>query len=222
MNIKTQIFSIAAQQFQPECIGTKVLIDQEQFTTNVLVPSIEKLERTKPVVVVGVEDAVAREIFSCGVGAHTHNPEDYVVRKWRDEVLLCLRREHAARTVSANLIVHTRDAFLSDPQLTGHQRAWLEDDTTHVLVACLASGGPEESLPSPHRWVRNLAGDSSAPSSMLLTARILEKSGYDPKVAKAMDPETLYGAGIDTAVQHFVSEAVAIASYDALWCVVAD
>jgi hypothetical protein len=98
---------------------------------------------------------------SAGVGKHTQDPSDYVARLYRGKVRLFLRRENAEPTTSLSVVVYTRDAYLSDPDVQGEpeevQRVE-ESDATHILVAVLASAGEDSSPLSPGRLVHNLAG----------------------------------------------------------------
>lgn len=106
------------------------------------------------------EDTVL-EAVSAGVGKHTQNPEDYVVRRYRGKVRLFLRRELAEPVQSVSAVVYTRDAYLDDPDVQDEPPEYnriANSDCTHVLVAVLASAGEDASPLSPGRLVHNLAG----------------------------------------------------------------
>lgn len=100
------------------------------------------------------------ELVSAGVGRRIDDAEAYVCRSWRGSVGAYLKREHAAPVENVAVIVYTKDAYLADPdvardanEVEGVKLAgW-----THVLVAVLASAGPNPPL-SPGRFVSNLAG----------------------------------------------------------------
>lgn len=88
---------------------------------------------------------------SSGDGRHTHKVEDYHLREHRGEIQTYLKRELAASIQSCHLVVYTREAYLSDPEVTETV------DAPYVLVAVLASAGPKPEL-SPLRLISNLAG----------------------------------------------------------------
>lgn len=94
------------------------------------------------------------ELVSGGVGAASSNPDDYVLREWRGDVMAFLRREKAAPVNFLACVVYTREAYLADPEVTGTEREEI-GGATHVLVAVLAGdAGPVQ----PGRLVYNLAG----------------------------------------------------------------
>lgn len=100
---------------------------------------------------------------SAGVGKRTHDPSDYVVRRYRGKVRLFLRRELAEPVESLSVVVYTKEAYINDPDVQGDPRevARIEkENPTHVLVAVLASAGPPSPL-SPGRLVHNLAGGNN-------------------------------------------------------------
>lgn len=98
---------------------------------------------------------------SAGVGPRSSNPDDYVCREHRGVVGAYLRRELAAKTESVALVVYTKAAYLADPDVTPEEAARIEGSgATHVLVAVLASAGPQSPLP-PYRLVWNLAGGNN-------------------------------------------------------------
>lgn len=103
------------------------------------------------------------DAVSGGVGKHTQNPSDYVKRLYRGKVRLFLRRELAEPVESLSVVVYTKEAYLNDPDVLGDPKevARIEEkDPTHVLVAVLASAGPQSPL-SPGRLVHNLAGGNN-------------------------------------------------------------
>lgn len=105
------------------------------------------------------DDSVLQAV-SAGVGKHTQNPSDYVVREYRGKVKLFLHRSHAEPVENVAAVVYTRDAYLSDPDVQASDEAQRiqDSDCTHVLVAVIASAGPQNSPLSPGRLVHNLAG----------------------------------------------------------------
>ena len=57
------------------------------------------------------------------------------------------------------MVVYTREAHLADPDVVANptEAARISSDTTHVIVAVLASAGPSSPL-TPFRLVANLTG----------------------------------------------------------------
>lgn len=103
----------------------------------------------------------AMEFVSAGDGLRTQNPEDYIIRSHREGPKMFLRREFSGKVNSLKVIVYTREAYLIDPDITPKEAKKIQPDTTHVIVAVLASSGPESEL-SPFRFVHNLAGGNNA------------------------------------------------------------
>ncbi|MBO06606.1 MAG: hypothetical protein CMI58_06195 [Parcubacteria group bacterium] len=99
-------------------------------------------------------------LVSAGVGMRSQDPADYVLRVHRGHVSAYLRRKHAADVCSVAVVVYTRDAYLSDPDVTNDRDECerISSDITHVIVAVLASSAGGPSPLSPFRLVHNLAG----------------------------------------------------------------
>jgi hypothetical protein len=93
---------------------------------------------------------------SAGDGKRTDNPEDYIPALHRGQVGLYLKREKAGEVQFCAAVVYTKEAYLKDPDVT-HEEAERIGDADYVLVAVIASSGPESPL-SPYRFVHNLAG----------------------------------------------------------------
>ena len=102
----------------------------------------------------------ACQFVSAGVGRKIVDPDAYVLRAWRGSVSAFLKREFASPVESVEVVVYTTAAYLSDPDVASDEAevanvrlaGW-----THVIVAVLASAGPDAPL-SPGRFVANLAG----------------------------------------------------------------
>ena len=95
---------------------------------------------------------------SAGDGLRTDNPTDYHPALHRGQVSLFLKRERAGETKFCALVVYTTKAYLADPEVDAQEAARVrEAEATHVLVAVIASSGPEAPL-TPTRFVANLAG----------------------------------------------------------------
>jgi hypothetical protein len=88
----------------------------------------------------------------------------YTLRLYRGRVSAFLKRKHAAATESLHCVVYTRQAYFDDPDITPEEMARIVAvdllngrPVTHVLVAVLASAGPQSQL-GPYRFTANLAG----------------------------------------------------------------
>ncbi len=95
---------------------------------------------------------------SSGIGERTQNPEDYVLRRYREGVSIFLKRKEFGLPVeSLRVVVYTKEAYLVDPDVEEIEESKIyKSDCTHVLVAILA--GSVKTELSPGRFVRNLAG----------------------------------------------------------------
>jgi len=95
---------------------------------------------------------------SAGDGPKSDDPKDYVIRKHREGPKMFLKREKAGKVQFLAVVVYTIGAYLSDPDITKEERDKLAGTViTHVVVAVIASSGPEAPL-TPFRFVHNLAG----------------------------------------------------------------
>lgn len=123
-------------------------------------------------------------LVSAGVGRRTDNPDDYVVRMNRGRAAVYLRRENAAEVESLACVVYTREAYLADPDVRKDivESARIADsETTHVVVAVLASAGPKAPY-TPDRFVKNLAGGNKEAlvwSADEIRAKAKEVADYD-------------------------------------------
>ena len=100
----------------------------------------------------------ACEYVSAGVGPRSDNPGDYTLRFYRGRVNAYLRREFAVPVESVRVVIYTRDAYLSDPDVVADPGELDRiGDATHVLVAVLASAGDDAPL-GVGRLVANIAG----------------------------------------------------------------
>lgn len=108
-------------------------------------------------------DGAALLTVSSGVGKRPSPslPEHYVMREHRGHFSAYLRRRFAAPVDSLACVVYTKEAYLNDPDVVNDDdekhRIHMFSESTHVLVAVLASSGPASPLP-PYRLVHNLAG----------------------------------------------------------------
>jgi hypothetical protein len=145
--------------FDEMTVGTKV-IDKVAF--NLLARSSVarhdfSLDRVPGQGLVQCNEAIA--FVSGGVGPRSDNQFDYLIRRYRGEHMLFLRRHNAALVESIDLVVYTERAYLSDPDVTDLERYRIKSlEASHVLIAILASCGGQKSVLSYDRFVKNLAG----------------------------------------------------------------
>ena len=109
--------------------------------------------------------AVPEELFkylSAGDGEHTDFAHDYIPAFHRGKVDAYLKRELAGEIKFAAVVVYTREAYEADPEVDARNCRLLSfwSATTHVIVAVLASSGPESPL-TPYRLVSNIGGNNN-------------------------------------------------------------
>ena len=105
----------------------------------------------------------ALSTVSCGVGLRTDNPADYALLNYRGVVTPFLLREHALQAERLAVSVYTKEAYLNDPEVKENAdevaRIEADEEITHVLIAVIASAGPE-SPRSPERLVAAMSGEN--------------------------------------------------------------
>jgi len=115
---------------------------------------------------------------SCGVGLHTNNEADYVLRSYRGKVEAYLCRAKAIDASSVAVVLYTREGYLNDLQVTEEERVRINvTDCEYVIVCVLASAGPETPV-SPRRFCANLCGGN------------LSWADYDREILVRMAAET--------------------------------
>ena len=159
------------EAFEARCVGTRVRGGCSGVVRSSIITAIE-VHETKRQTIDKVPGQYYLELqdwkapgITCiysGVGKHTNNPNDYVIRSWRGRCSAYLKRQFAAPCESAAAVVYTIDAYGNDPDVIPEEMAELKSEhnlggsATHVLVALLAFAGPE-SPPGIGTFVRNLA-----------------------------------------------------------------
>jgi len=95
------------------------------------------------------------------------DPNDFVLRKYRGEVGMYLRRKHDMTSARVRCVVYTRDAYEADPDFTEDEALRIEEffgnpfDGGHVLVAVLGDCDNVPSTVSYSRFVKNLGGGNN-------------------------------------------------------------
>jgi hypothetical protein len=148
--------------FSDKAIGTKVL-DGNRFCERLA----DAIVKNKDAFVFGKTSGQAvieivgpdYSFVSGGMGRKSKRPEDYVIREYRGQAQMFLKRHLAEPIKSLRAVVYTKEAYLNDPDTKADPEEFdriAKTDATHVLVAILAE--TVESTVSPYRFVCNLAG----------------------------------------------------------------
>ena len=212
------LFSISdvCTAFKDQAIGSKVL-DVARF-----MPALEDAVRAheKRVQVTMEESGISGQYFvllpkevydtvSAGDGPKSDNPENYIVRNHREGPKMFLKRKCAGTVQFLAVVVYTRSAYLSDPDITEEEKNYLANDSsTHWIVAVIASSSPEAPV-TPFRFVHNLAGGNNEyiPPSM----NDYYKYAYDE-----------HYSDLETWAEFIVNKARAVKDYWTNYSVVAD
>jgi hypothetical protein len=153
--------------FDKTTIGTKV-VDEAHFYV-LLWEAIDahdfSSDKTPGQAVLTLDEKIIQNPhwYSCvsgGIGRKTRNPDDYIVRNYRGQPHMFLKRKFAEPVKSVRAVVYTRNAYLLDPDVVSDQdegERIRQSDATHVLVAVLGETGVPSTV-SPYRFVANLAG----------------------------------------------------------------
>mgnify|MGYP003978045053 FL=1 len=158
--------------FAEQTIGTKVL-DRKGFDA-LLLDAIANTDFAKQDIpgqaFIKLNESVVN-MLSPGVATRNEadQPEDFVIRRYREGCKMYLRRSVAEaqgrnKATGGAIVVYTAPGYLGDPDLQGETTAILnerqrviENGYTHILVAVLGFSGPDSPL-TPFRFVHNLAG----------------------------------------------------------------
>lgn len=177
----------------PSGLGTRV-IDIDSFCRHAIVAIAETDfdAQTEPgQAFIELPDAVL-PFVSCGAGPRSPNPDDYVLRNWDGKVKPYLRRDKAAPTEKCFIAVHTRVAYLNDPDVKNEPEEMervLNSKLTHIIVTVRAEAGPESEV-SPDKFVHNLAGGNNETlhwNRFQTRARAKKVEAYDDKWSVVSD-----------------------------------
>jgi hypothetical protein len=163
--MKIEIASIC-QAFQPRCVGTRVL---HRLT---LMDALEEKIQESQIVGSSMLDLSDCALTSCLSGSilKSEVPKDgYVVREWRDELIVCARRQHCSYPKFLRVLVYDGAAYRTDPQI-GLDEAERVAGAEYVIVAVLGTDTMESPL-SSHRFVRNIAIGKYDPVHLIEQAR---------------------------------------------------
>ena len=210
------IVSDICKVFEESCVGSKVL-DKEAFMA--LVGKV--VEKHDPTLTAGAPGQynillpeAANKLVSAGVGKRTADPNDFILRSHRGRVELFLQRKFAAQAESVSVILYTREAYVSDPEVDSVK---VPLEATHVLVAVLASAGPQ----SPRTPYRMLAGMAGANNEFAWMNSALAGMGIGAGYSRAkVNLPAL--KELESKVKGLVTAAQAVTDYDREWAVVAD
>lgn len=158
--------------FNEKTVGTKV-IDKVSFIKE-LTKAIKLIDfnnqKTVGQAVVSM-DSSCFSFVSSGVGFHTNNLDDYIIRKHRGYVGLYLKRIFAAPIENLDVVIYTKDAYINDPdihEVDGELEEVLKVNPEYVIVAVLTNSTANKSY-SYNRFVKNLAGANHNFAEHLLT-----------------------------------------------------
>lgn len=160
--------------FDERTVGSKV-IDHSLFMKN-LISAIENFDwQTCNFPGQAYIELPINSGVSSGNAKRSDNPEDYVVRKYRDRIRMFLKRPAYNPVTHLAVVVYTLDAYLNDPDVSKEEFDRISgENPSHVLVAVLASSGKPAKM-SVYTFVRNLAGANN--EAMIWTAdEIREKA----------------------------------------------
>lgn len=147
--------------FDEEAVGTRVM-EPAQFLC-ALAEAIVATNDTdgfseRGTAFIPLDDAL--KTVSAGVGKRSENPDDYVCREHRGRVSAYLKREFAAPAISLSVVVYTKEAYLSDPDVkadAAELKRASEANAQYYIVAILASATKEAPV-TPYRFCHNVAG----------------------------------------------------------------
>lgn len=206
--------------FHEKTVGSKVT-NKDAFTA-ILVDAINahdtSKDRTSGQHFIVLPDEAKAHVACGDARVDTHLPEDFIVRFWRGEKIRCLPREKAEPVETVAAVVYTLDAYGKDPQVDMVELDTLKaQGATHVLVAVIASAGPNPQM-SPERLVANLAGGNNDYAWLDRIEQILE-------LGKGEDRAKCSIEGVKQLKKHAADlrkTAKGVADYNAKWCRVAD
>jgi len=185
MNSKFAISNVCSC-FEQKAIGTKVLY--KEVFLNSLAEALLNHDATKDDVKGQHLVAMPKDAFSAvsaGVGKRANTvPGDYIVRLYRGHCNAYLKRHLAEKVKSLSVVVYTKSAYLSDPDVVvvrddvvdmAEYNRIAASEASHVIVAVLAFATNGEPPYSPCRLVSNLAGGNLA-AAMWSTDTIFRKA----------------------------------------------
>lgn len=113
-----------------------------------------------------MEDINQRGIVSCGTGYNAgRSDEDYVIRTWRGQKGIFLKREFAPKLETLHVVVSTKEAYLRDPDVMKrteyHAALKAERGVKYVIIAVLGTIGPVPPF-GYQALVHNIAGGNEA------------------------------------------------------------
>jgi hypothetical protein len=147
--------------------------------------------------------------------------DDFLVREWRGDIQMFLKREFAGKVMSAAAVVYTVNAYNRDPDVI-ESGDLAGEPATHVLVAVLASSGPKPEL-GFSRFVKNLAGGNKEFSPLTRVDDAMrefrEETGTFRDSKKGLAKQV---ALYEAEIRRLVTKAQDSCNYNKLWGVVAD
>lgn len=216
--------SDTVQAFDTTAVGTRVL-DKGKFMALLekAVASFDTSKDTQEGQHFVMLPAEACELVSAGCGKHTGKAEDYVVRMWRGEPSLYLKRQFSEKPTGVAVVVYTRKAYQLDPEVNAERflKAFPTDEHSHCIVAVLAFAGPKPPV-GVSRFVANLAGANNEYDVRHRAHKMAEESA-DAESTDANNPLiTMYAYHLEREIGRLVQLAGEVVEYSRTWCTVAD
>jgi len=167
MSMKIMISDIC-EAFKSKAVGSKVKKEYRDSFMKELRKAIRQHDFSKDRVpgqaVITLSKKVNNWVSPGSARRGSTNPKDFVLRKWRGEVGMYMKRNPLFASAYVRCVVYTRDAYLNDPDCDVKEREkvynflrgfYLPD---YVLVAVLGDPDVCISTVSYSRFVKNLAG----------------------------------------------------------------
>lgn len=157
-----------------------------------------------------------------GVGRRTLNSDDFCSREYRGVVEQFLKREKAEPATGCAVVVYTRAAYESDPEVDKKRflLACADETITHVVVAVLAFAGPKPPV-GLVRFVSNFAGANNEYDMLHRAAEMTDKD-ISSGARNVMDRAALYGIYLEAEALRLKKLAADVLEHAHNWSVVAD
>lgn len=162
--MKLAISNVCAAFSSGPVVGTRALPTLLPIIEKAVVSHDQSKDQVAGQYVIALPPGATLHVQS-GIGFRTKNDSDYIVRVWRGRAECFLKREHSVTATGVTAIVYTREAYAKDPDVSAEELESI-GDCTHVVVAVLASAGPEHCPAAPWTFVHNLAGGNNGELAM--------------------------------------------------------
>ena len=160
------MISDICEAFKNEAVGSKIRPAMDKHFMRVLDDVVSNYDFSQGKVpgqaVIELPSKVNDWVYPGSWKRGSTDPKDFVLRQYRGEVGMYLRRKHDMNSVRVRCVVYTYDAYRNDPDFTEEEAQRMADffgiESGYVLVAVLGDCDSEPSTVSYSRFVKNLAG----------------------------------------------------------------